>query len=109
MPKPTHFTDHPVYQFARRHRRWLVVAVVFTALVVFAGCADIPGTEDYNDKHGIGDAPVGDKNDEEKDVIQFPDGFSTTCGAWCGTSHRGGTGPTVGGCGCSGREALRGG
>lgn len=88
MPKPRPLTEHSLVQFAKRHRRWLLVGVVFLALAVFAGCASIPGTEDYNDKHGIGDAPVGDKDDSEKDVIQFPDGMSNVAHACDGHGHR---------------------
>lgn len=67
-----------------------IKAIVAVLLLVglLAACGSVPGTEDYNDKHGVGDAPTGDKDDSKKAVIQFPDGFSNVSYACDGHGHR---------------------
>lgn len=78
----------PVYRFLRRHRRMVLAAAALLLLGLVSACSEVPGTDDYNDKHGIGDSPVGEKDDTAKDVIQFPDGMSNVAHACDGHGHR---------------------
>lgn len=44
--------------------------------------------DDYNDKHGLGDAPVGERDDSEADVLHMPDGFPNLATKCDGHGHR---------------------
>jgi len=44
--------------------------------------------QNYEDKHGTGDAGVGDRDDSDKDVINFPDNFANVAHACDGYGHR---------------------
>lgn len=76
--------DGPAKKIRWVHYAILIVITVMVILLI-AGCGMV---DDYNDNHGIGDAPTGEKDDSEKDVIQFPDGFSNVAHGCDGHGHR---------------------
>lgn len=49
--------------------RHLVAAAAVALAAGLAGCSQ------YNEARGVGDAPVGKRNDQPADVTNFPDGF----------------------------------
>lgn len=58
------------------------IAVVVAVMAVAAGCSS------YNEERGRGDAPVGDRDDSAKDVINFPDQFANVATACDAYGHR---------------------
>lgn len=58
-------------------RRAIISGVLLLAL---AGCSD------WNDDRGRGDAPVGNKDDTEADVINMPDRFANVAFKCYGTT-----------------------
>lgn len=84
MPLEVQPPDGPV----RRHR-WVTVlamAIVIVALVaLIAGC----GAQDaFNDDRGKGDAPVGETDDSEAEVINMPNEFANIAHKCDGHGHR---------------------
>lgn len=68
-----------------RTRKMIGLAIFIMAVVLFAGC----GVKDkFNDNRGRGDAPVGERNDNAKDVINFPDRFPNVASSCDGHGHR---------------------
>lgn len=63
-------------------KRYALVLIMSLALGA-CGLAD-----DYQDQHGTGDAPVGDRDDTPKDVINFPNNFANVAHACDGHGHR---------------------
>lgn len=61
--------------------RRLLIGAALTA-VVLVGC------DSYNDKRGIGDAPVGSSQDGPAEVINFPDQFANVASKCDGHGHR---------------------
>jgi hypothetical protein len=66
----------------------VAASVIVVGGAALPSCGTVPGTEDYNDKHGIGDSPVGDQDDSETDVINMPDGASNVYHKCDGHGHR---------------------
>ena len=61
--------------------RRVLIGLALSA-VVLVGC------DSYNDKRGIGDAPVGSSQDGPAEVINFPDQFANVATKCDGHGHR---------------------
>lgn len=64
-----------------KRRRIIVGALLAGALLT--GCE-----EQFKSPRGLGDAPVGAKNGDRKDVIEMPNGFPNLASACDGHGHR---------------------
>lgn len=65
------------------------IAIAGSIIAIAAAAAPACGVkDDYDDKHGQGDAPVDDTNDSARDVMNFPNGFSNVAHGCDGFGHR---------------------
>lgn len=64
------------------------VMTVIGAVLLAVGTGACSVQKDYDDNHGIGDAPVGDRDDNPAEVIQMPDGASNVFLKCDGHGHR---------------------
>jgi hypothetical protein len=62
------------------------LALLLACVAVLAGACSIK--DDIDESRGRGDASVGSVDDEDKEVIQFPDRFSNVAHACDGHGHR---------------------
>lgn len=62
--------------------RRLALAAAALALVASSACSS------FNDARGRGDAPVGNRDEQPRDVVFFPDGYSNIAHACDGHGHR---------------------
>lgn len=68
--------------------RKYAIAGLLALVLALSACGNVPGTDDYNDKHGQGDAGVGHRDDSDADVVNMPDGFSNVATKCDGEGHR---------------------
>ena len=66
----------------RRRVMGTAVVAVFACGIAVSGCSG------FNEARGRGDAPVASRDDEPKEVINFPDSFSNVAHACDGHGHR---------------------
>lgn len=69
-------------------KRVATVLVGLAFVASLAGCGSDGPLQKFQDHRGRGDAPVGDRDDSPKDVINMPNGFSNVASACDGHGHR---------------------
>lgn len=66
----------------------IVAAALFTLAVGSVIGTACTVKDDYDDRHGIGDAPVGDRDDSPAEVLNMPDGAPNVYMKCDGHGHR---------------------